>query len=202
MAAVRTRHQLEDGARLPVSSRAEDDAGIGPFHAALSLTPSPRGGGAACSKQASCPPTPGARGSAPSPRPSPRKRGEGGYSGRGSLLLRKLQSHLAESLRIVAPVFAHLDEQKKVHRLLDQPRDLGARRGADCLDGGAALAEHDLALAFALHVDRLLDPYRAVAQLLPHLGLDRRAVGQLLVHLVEQLLAGDLSREAAQRRIR
>src|SRR3974377_1359227 len=38
---------------------------------------------------------------------------------------------------------------------------------ADGLDGRPTLTEHDLALAFALHIDRLLDADVAVAQFLP-----------------------------------
>src|SRR5580704_16738199 len=70
-----------------------------------------------------------------------------------TLLPWKLQSHLAVALRVVAPAFAHLDEQKEMDRVLDRHRDVGARRGADRFDDLAALAEHDLALAFALDID-------------------------------------------------
>src|SRR3954452_20620116 len=111
-------------------------------------------------------------------------------------LLGKLQPHLAESLGVVAPVFAHFHEQEKMHRLVDDFRDLGPRLRADRLDRLAALAEHDLALAFALHEDRLLDAHRAVAQLLPAVRFHGRPVGQFLVQAVEQLLAGDLGGEA------
>ncbi len=84
------------------------------------------------------------------------------------------------TLGVVAPALAHLHEQEQVH-LLDDLGDLLARLGADRLDGRAALAEHDLALALALDIDRLLDAHRAVAQFLPAVGLDRRLIGQLLV---------------------
>ena len=50
-----------------------------------------------------------------------------------------------------------------MHRLLDRCGDVVARRRADRLDGLAALAEHDFALAFALDIDRLLDAHRAVS---------------------------------------
>src|SRR5579862_4162118 len=52
----------------------------------------------------------------------------------------KFQPDLLVALWILAPTLAHLDEQKKMHGLLDRFGDLGARRGADRLDGAAALA--------------------------------------------------------------
>src|SRR5882672_8106169 len=96
--------------------------------------------------------------------------------GIGALLLRELQPHLPITLRVVAPAFAHLHEQKQVNRLLDHLSDLASRLGADRLDGLAALPKHDLALAFALNIDGLLDSHRAVLALLPARGFDRRLV--------------------------
>src|SRR5437763_11112691 len=92
-------------------------------------------------------------------------------------LLRKLQPHAAVSFRIVAPPFAHLDKQEQVHLLPGQLGDFLARRRADRLDGRAAFAEHDLALALALDIDRLFDAHVAAAQFLPRFGLDRRLIG-------------------------
>src|SRR5581483_1567746 len=83
------------------------------------------------------------------------------------LVLRKFQPHGAIALGILAPAFAHLDEQEQVHLGLGRLGDLLARRLPDRLDGGAAFAEHDLALALALDIDRLLDADVALAQLLP-----------------------------------
>src|SRR5262249_54259921 len=60
---------------------------------------------------------------------------------RRSSIPRELQSHLAVTGRIVRPAFAHLDEQEKMHRLLDQVCDFPARLGPDRLDGLAALSE-------------------------------------------------------------
>src|SRR5215475_3688558 len=82
-------------------------------------------------------------------------------------ITRKFQADLAIALGIVAPPFAHLDEQEQVHRRLDDGCNLAPRLGADRLDGLPALAQHDLALAFALHIDRLLDAHGAVLELLP-----------------------------------
>src|SRR5215208_4915593 len=95
-----------------------------------------------------------------------------------SLLLRKFQAHAPVALGIVAPAFTYLHEQEKMHRLLRYSRDLFPCFRADGLDRGTAFAEHDLALAFPLHIDRLLDPHRAVPQLLPAVGLDRGLIGQ------------------------
>src|SRR5258705_1446152 len=113
-------------------------------------------------------------------------------SGSGALLLRELQPHLPITLRIVAPAFAHLHEQEQVHRLLDHLGDLTPRLGTDRLDGLAALAEHDLALAFALNIDGLLDSHRAVLALLPARSFDRRLVRQFLVQTQIELFARDL----------
>ena len=80
-------------------------------------------------------------------------------------------------------------------------RDLGARGGADRLDGLAALAEHDFALAVALDIDRLLDAHRAVLEFLPDLGLDGRLVGQFLMQPQIKFFARDLGGELAHRRV-
>src|SRR5207302_7220029 len=109
--------------------------------------------------------------------------------------LGEFQSHLAIALGVVAPVLAHLDEEKEVHRPLQGLAKLLARVGANRLDRGATLAEHDLALALALDKDRLLDPHRTVLALGPARGLDRRLVRQLLVQLAIDLLARDLGGE-------
>ena len=65
----------------------------------------------------------------------------------------------------------------------------------------AALADDDLLLAVALDEDGLLDLDRAVLLLRPALGLDRRGVGQFLVEALEELLAGDLGGELAERQV-
>src|SRR6476620_10116782 len=93
-------------------------------------------------------------------------------------LLWELQSHGAVAFRIVAPALPHFHEQEQVHLGFDNVGNLHARRLADRLDGLAALSEHDLALAFALDVDRLLDPNVARAQFLPDFGFHRRVIRQ------------------------
>src|SRR4051812_41246434 len=118
------------------------------------------------------------------------------------LFLRKLDADLAIAVGIVAPVLAHLDEQEQMHRHAQNLRDLLARLGADRLDGGAALAEHDLALAFALDKDRLLDADRFVLAFGPALGLDSRLIGQLLMQLAVVFSPGDLGGEMPHWRVR
>src|SRR5262249_506968 len=83
-----------------------------------------------------------------------------------SLFVRELESHVAVTIRIVAPVVAHLDEQKQVHGSFDHVGYFAPRVCADRLDRPAALAEHDLTLALALDIDRLLDSGRAVLEFL------------------------------------
>src|SRR6476619_6470869 len=112
MPAVRARHQVEDGIRLPVPLRAQHDRVIGPLHY---------------------------------------------FTSASSSLLRKLQSHRAVAFRIVAPAFPHFDEQEQVHLSLGNLGDLLTGRLPDRLDRLSRLAEHNLALALTLNVDRLLD---------------------------------------------
>src|SRR5206468_11265523 len=119
-----------------------------------------------------------------------------------ALLLGELESHLAVAVGIVAPVLAHLDEQEEMHGLADDLGDFLACGCANRLDGGAALAHHDLPLAFALYKDRLLDADRIVLALGPAVGLDRRLIGQLLMQLLKNLLARDLGCKMAHRRHR
>src|SRR5436309_8537302 len=105
------------------------------------------------------------------------------------LLLREFEPHPAVAVGIVSPVLAHLDEQEQMDRRRDHLGDLAPRIGADRLDGLAALAEHDFALAFTLDIDRLLDADRAILELFPLIGLDRRLIRQLLMQAQIELLA-------------
>src|SRR5450759_2008875 len=73
------------------------------------------------------------------------------------LFLGEFQSHFTVAVGIVAPILAHLDEQEQMHGHTYDLGNLLARIRADRLDGGAALAEHDLALALALDENRLLN---------------------------------------------
>src|SRR4051794_11236473 len=114
----------------------------------------------------------------------------------------KLKSHLPVTVGIITPILAHLDEQEQMHW---NPSDLGdflARFRADGFDSGAALAEHNLALAIAFHKNRLLDPDGFVVALSPAVRLDGGLVRQLLVQLPEYLFPRDLGRQLPHRSIR
>src|SRR4051812_11707061 len=78
----------------------------------------------------------------------------------------EVQAHVAVELALVGPAFVHLHRQEQVHRAVEDLGELLARLLADPLQGLAALAQHDRALALALDVDGLLDAGRAVAALL------------------------------------
>ena len=78
---------------------------------------------------------------------------------------------------------------------------LGPGAAADRLDALPAVAEHDRPLALPPHIDHLVDAHAAVAALLPGLGLDRRRIGQFVVQLQENLLAGDLGGKPALGRV-
>ena len=89
-----------------------------------------------------------------------------------------------------------------MHARLRRLGDVVAGGLADRFDGGASLAEHDLPLALALDEDGLLDADGAVLLLHPAVGLDRGAVGQLVVQALVDFLARDLGGEEAQRGVR
>src|SRR4051794_1025052 len=91
---------------------------------------------------------------------------------------RELQPHLAVTLRIVAPVLANLHEDEEVHGAFRDLGDSPAGRLADGLDGLAALAENDLALAVTPPDPGLPDADRPVWAPLPLVRLDSGLVGQ------------------------
>src|SRR5438093_13601398 len=97
-----------------------------------------------------------------------------------SLVVRKFKPHPAIAFRVLAPMLAHLHEQKQMHWTLDHVGDLPPCIGADRPDRMPALAEDDLTLAFAFDIDRLLDAGRAVLEFLPCIGLDHGLIWQLL----------------------
>src|ERR1700716_2946503 len=108
-----------------------------------------------------------------------------------SLFLRELETHFTITIGIFAPVFAHLHEQEQMHGLAYNLGDLFSRIRADRPDGGAGLAKHDLALAFALDENRLLDPHRLVLALGPAVGFDGGLIRQFLMQLREDFLPRD-----------
>ena len=79
--------------------------------------------------------------------------------------------------------FTHLDVEKEMHPVAEQLFELGARRLADGLDAGAALAQHDRLLAVALDVDDLIDSGAPVFEWLPRFGFDRRRIRKFLLQL-------------------
>src|SRR5258708_39108991 len=114
----------------------------------------------------------------------------------------KVEPDVAIAFRVVPPGFALLDDQDLVHGLLGDAGNLAPRFRADRLDGLPALPQHDLPLARALDIDRLLDAHGAVLELLPRIGFDHRLIGQFLVESQIELFAGDLRGQLPQRRVR
>src|SRR5262249_21755958 len=96
-------------------------------------------------------------------------------------ILGEIDAHLPVALGIFAPAFAKPDETEEAPPSARAPRQLLAGKRADLLDGPALGAEHDLALALARHVDRLLDPDTAVLQFLPVRSLHRELIGKFLM---------------------
>src|SRR5581483_5049721 len=116
-------------------------------------------------------------------------------------ILGEREAHFAVALRIVAPTLAHLDVEEEVHRLLQDAGELLAGLHAELAHHARAAADHDRLLALALHEDGLLDAHGAFP-LHPRRRLHRDLVGQLVVQAGEYLLARDLRRQKAQRRVR
>ena len=92
-----------------------------------------------------------------------------------------VQTHLAVALGSSPQRSRTFTNRKRCTGCVDHLADLLARRHGDLLDGRAVSAEHDLLLAVAHHIDGLLDAHAAVSELLPGLGLDRQAVGKLVM---------------------
>jgi len=63
------------------------------------------------------------------------------------------------------------------------------------------LPEHDLALAFALDKNRLLDANGFILALGPAIGFHRGLIRQFLMQLSENFLAGDLGRQMPHRSV-
>src|SRR5579862_3004850 len=185
MPAALGRHQFENDARFAMPPDAEHDAFIGPLHGVYLI----------CLSSS-------AKADDPVNIDDAVTTGCPAFAGHDKSLLWKFQSHLPITLRVVAPSFPDFHEQEQMHRLLDGRGNVFARRSPDRLDGLAALAEHDFALAVAFDIDRLFDTHRAVLELLPDLGFDRRLIRQFLMQPKIKLLAGDLGGGMAQRRIR
>ena len=117
-------------------------------------------------------------------------------------LVSPLQPDLAVERAVLVPFRIDLHVQEQVHRAAEMLRDLGSRAAAPIAFSRApALADDDRLLAVALDQDLLVDDGRAVGAVLPGLGLDRRRIGQLLVELVDDLLAGQLGRDHAVGRV-
>ncbi len=88
--------------------------------------------------------------------------------------------------------------QIQKYALAEERLDLGARRGAEGLNGAATLADDDPFLAVAFDVQHGPNIYRLGA--LPELvDLGRDAVGQLFMQLLERRLANEFGREEASR---
>src|SRR5947207_5407280 len=111
------------------------------------------------------------------------------------------QSHGAQALGILGPILANLDEQEQMHAALERLFEIEPRRLAEQLDGLAALAEDDLALAFTLDIDHLIDTDRSILALLPIFGLDRRSIGQFLMQPFIEFLARRLGGEKPERHV-
>src|SRR5690606_18549347 len=106
-----------------------------------------------------------------------RKEQYAGYRWRIRRLVGKFQTHLAVTLRVVAPVLPHLHEQEEMHLLFEHVGDLLAGGFAYGANRAPLFAQNDLLLAIAFHIDHLLDANRAVFLLLPFLGLDMGGIG-------------------------
>src|SRR6516225_5981384 len=117
--------------------------------------------------------------------------------GQGSAVV--VEAHGAVALRILRPILAHLHMQEQMDLAAGERLDLRLGRQAHGLDPLPAIAEHDRALPVALDKDLLSYPDAAILEFLPGLRLDRQRIGQLGPELAEEMLAGDLGGDVAQR---
>lgn len=107
----------------------------------------------------------------------------------------------AETLATLRPVLLDADEQLQVDLAAQEVLDLLARELADALEHRATLADHDALLAGALHHDLGVDlddgPVAVPLGLIEALDLHERGVRDLLLRVVDDLLADDLGHEEA-----
>jgi hypothetical protein len=103
----------------------------------------------------------------------------------------------AQQLVVVGPALPHLDPGLQVHAAAEHLVERKPRGLADRLEAGAACADHDLALADALHPDDGIDLGAPVRRRLETLDLDCDAVRQLVRQRQHQLLAQGLGGKEA-----
>ncbi len=141
------------------------------------------------------------QGAARSPMPAILFEASCDRSSRQALRLREVEPHLAITLRIVRPITAHLHKQEQMHWRLDAVCDFLPSFHRDLLDRLPLQAKNDLALAFALHKNRLIDADRTVAKAFPVRRFDRGRIGNFLVQAQKHLFARDLGRPLAHWRV-
>jgi hypothetical protein len=78
-----------------------------------------------------------------------------------------VEAECGEAFRVLDPVVPHLDEQEQMHAAFEHAFEFGASTGPDRFDALAVIAEDNGALSGPAHKDDLIDPYAAVATLLP-----------------------------------
>ena len=104
-------------------------------------------------------------------------------------------AELAQRVRVLAPVPAHLDPELEEDGMAGLFLDLGARLASDLAQHGAALADDDRLLRLVLDMDH--DPHVVLVRpaLDELLGLGRDRVRHFLFEVIEYLLAHDLGCE-------
>src|SRR5690606_17974275 len=112
-----------------------------------------------------------------------------------------VQPHFLVDFAAFGPALVHFDVQEQVHRHAEHLGQFFACRLADRLDPRASLTEHDRLLAVTADDDLLVDLDAAVFAGLVALGTYRAVVGQLVVELAVELLAGDFGGEQALARV-
>src|SRR5688572_13572955 len=107
-----------------------------------------------------------------------------------------LVPQLAQDPGVIGPGFAYFHPGAQIHLAAEKLLHVLARRARHALQALTAGAEHDRLLAVALDEDRRLDSAQA-ALFLEAVDHHLAAVGHVLAHRLEQLLAQELGGEEA-----
>ena len=94
----------------------------------------------------------------------------------------KRQAEVSVPLGIVAPILAHLDEEKQVHWLFQDTCQFLAGLGGQVLDHAAALAQH----AVQTGNDKLLEPIQRCFLYMPYMHSESLAIHEQSVRLFGQ----------------
>src|SRR6476660_7842322 len=109
-----------------------------------------------------------------------------------------LYAEFVEGAFVIAPVFAHFDEEAEKDMATEQFFDVAAGGGADLFQARAAFANAYGAMRRALDINQTVDA-RQVFGFFPAFGDDRRDVRNLVAGRCENLFAHQFGGDSALR---